>query len=366
MKVPFLDVKAINRSHRGKLISAFERVVDSGGLILGSEVERFENLFATYCGTKYCIGVANGLDALALVLKAWGIGRGDEVIVPANTFIATWLAVTSVGATPVGVEPCSKTYNIDVLKIESAITLRTKVIIPVHLYGQPAEMNAINAMAKKYRLKVLEDSAQAHGAKYRGERVGGLGEAAAFSFYPGKNLGALGDGGAITTNDLELANKIRKLRNYGSIKKYEHEMVGSNSRLDELQAAFLSIKLIALDSENYRRKQIAALYSSGLESSELILPLTPEWTDPVWHLYVIRAKGRNKLKAILEKFDIDTLIHYPKPPHLQAVYSNIGLGDKFPLTSVLADEVLSLPMGPHLSDEQINFVIEVLNAQIIN
>lgn len=361
MKVPFLDINAINRRHRDDLVLAFERVIDSGSLILGYEVERFETLFASYCETKFCISVANGLDALALVLKAWGIGQGDEVIVPANTFIATWLAVTSVGATPVGVEPCPKTFNIDVSKIESAITLRTKAIIPVHLYGQPADINAINAIAKNYNLKVLEDAAQAHGAKYRGERVGGLGDAAAFSFYPGKNLGALGDAGAITTNDLELTKKLRMLRNYGCVKKYAHEMIGSNSRLDEVQAAFLSVKLSSLNNDNYRRIQIAALYNAGLQRSGLILPLTSEWAEPVWHLYVVRAKSREKLKATLERFDIDTLIHYPKPPHLQPAYLNMGLGDRFPLTSALADEVLSLPMGPHLSDEQINFVIEVLN-----
>ena len=360
MKVPFLDLHAINARHHAEFGIALERVLDSGSLILGSEVERFENSFATYCGTKFCIGVANGLDALTLVLRAWGVGPGDEVIVPANTFIATWLAVSAVGASPVAVEPCFKTFNLDVSKIESVITSRTKAIIPVHLYGQPADMNAINALAKNYGLRVLEDAAQAHGAKYLGQKVGGLGDAAGFSFYPGKNLGALGDGGAITTNDSELAIKLKMLRNYGSPVKYEHAIAGSNSRLDELQAAFLSVKLGALESDNYRRKQIAALYSAGLENSEYIVPLTPEWADPVWHLYVIRAKARDELKVMLEGFNIGTLIHYPKPPHLQLAYSNLDIGNKFPMSTALANEVLSLPMGPHLSDEQINFVIETL------
>lgn len=360
MKVPFLDLHAINARYNTEFEAALKRVLDSGRLILDSEVENFEKSFAAYCDTKFCIGVANGLDALALVLKAWGIGAGDEVIVPANTFIATWLSVSAVGATPVAVEPCLKTFTLDVSKIESALTSRTKVIIPVHLYGLPADMNTINVLAKTNGLRVLEDAAQAHGAKYYGKKVGGLGDAAGFSFYPGKNLGALGDGGAITTNDPELANKLRMLRNYGSSSKYEHTISGSNSRLDELQAAFLSIKLSELERDNNRRKQIAALYNDGLKNSGYILPSIPRWAEPVWHLYVIRDKARDELKEMLGRFEIGTLIHYPKPPYLQLAYSNFGLKDSFPLSTTLANEILSLPMGPHLSDEQINYVIEIL------
>lgn len=360
MKVPFLDLHFINDRHRKEFQMAFERVLDSGALILGSEVEAFEMSFAKFCEAKYCIGVANGLDALTLVLKAWGVGSGDEVIVPSNTFIATWLAVSNVGAIPVGVEPNLVTYNIDVFKIEEAITARTKAIIPVHLYGQSADMDAINLLAKKYDLKVLEDAAQAHGARYKNRVAGSLGDAAAFSFYPGKNLGALGDGGAITTNDPELAAKIHMLRNYGSAVKYEHLITGLNSRLDELQAAFLSIKLASLTSDNDRRKKIAGLYGAGFKNSELILPFVPDWADPVWHLYVIRAKNRHELKARLDAVGVGTLIHYPKPSHLQSAYTHLGLMNKFPLAAALADEVLSIPMGPHLSEEQINFIVKVL------
>lgn len=360
MKVPFLDLHLINDRHRNEFQMALERVLDSGTLILGSEVEVFEMSFAKFCEAKYCIGVANGLDALTLVLKAWGVGSGDEVIVPSNTFIATWLAVSNVGAIPVGVEPSLDTYNIDVSKIEEAITTRTKAIIPVHLYGQPADMDAINLLAKKYDLKVLEDAAQAHGARYKNRLAGSLGDAAAFSFYPGKNLGALGDGGAITTNDPELAARLRMLRNYGSTVKYEHPIAGLNSRLDELQAAFLSIKLASLASDNDRRKKIASLYGAGLKNSELILPYIPEWADPVWHLYVIRTSSRDELKARLDAIGVGTLIHYPKPSHLQAAYAHLGLRNKFPLATTLADEVLSIPMGPHLSEEQISYVIKVL------
>ena len=362
LKVPFLDLHAINARHGKEFGAALERVLDSGSLILGSEVEQFEESFAAFSEVKFCIGVANGLDALTLVLRAWDIGQGDEVIVPSNTFIATWLAVSSVGATPVGVEPHPETYNIDVSQIESVITNRTKAIIPVHLYGQPADMDAIIALAKKYGLKVLEDAAQAHGAQYKSRKVGSLGDAASFSFYPGKNLGALGDGGAITTNNAELAYKLKLLRNYGSTIKYEHSIQGFNSRLDELQAAFLSIKLAALEADNQRRKQIATIYGNSLKDSEFILPHQPEWADPVWHLYVIRAKNRDELRKRLNDFGIGTLIHYPKSPHLQLAYKNMGLKIKLKLSDTLSNEVLSLPMGPHLSDQQVNFVTHTLKS----
>ncbi|QWE20939.1 DegT/DnrJ/EryC1/StrS aminotransferase family protein [Polynucleobacter sp. AP-Kolm-20A-A1] len=361
MKVPFLDLHSINNRFRDEFHLALDRVLDSGSLILGSEVERFEKSFAAFSDAKYCVGVANGLDALTLVLRAWGIGPGDEVIVPSNTFIATWLAVSNLGATPIGVEPNLETHNIDVSKIEEAVTPRTKVIIPVHLFGQPADMDSVNSLAKKYNLLVLEDAAQAHGARYKNRSVGCLGDAAAFSFYPGKNLGALGDGGAITTNNFELDQKLRMLRSYGSMVKYEHQILGCNSRLDELQAAFLSAKLPLLDSDNQRRKDIASMYQAGLRDSGLLLPFVPDWANPVWHLYVVRIKNsRDIFKEHLNSLGVGTLIHYPKPPHMQMAYSGLNQIDKHSLAQSLSDQILSLPMGPHLGDEQVEFVINSL------
>lgn len=359
MRVPFLDLKSINLYFRADFHAALDRLLDSGQIILGGEVDAFEREFASYCGVSHCVGVGNGLDALQLVLRAWGIGHGDEVIVPSSTFIATWLAVSHAGAVPVSVEPEPSTFNIDPACIEKAITPRTRAIIPVHLFGQPADMKAIMAIANKYELKVLEDAAQAHGARCHGKRTGALGHAAGFSFYPSKNLGALGDGGAITTNDPALADRVRQLRNYGSKVKYHNEEKGINSRLDELQAAFLRTKLPHLDASNARRNEIATLYRKGLKKTGIELPSVPSWAEPVWHLYVIRTRQRDSLMRHLESQGIGTLIHYPIPPYLQGAYStSTARGKKCPLATQIADEVLSLPMGPHLSDEQVNAVIQ--------
>jgi dTDP-4-amino-4,6-dideoxygalactose transaminase len=359
MNIPFLDLKAINLEYREQCHAALDRVLESGWLVLGDEVKTFEQEFASYCGVDHCIGVGNGLEALHLGLRAWDIGPGDEVIVPTNTYIATWLAVSYAGALPVGVEPDSQTFNLDPSRIEAAITSRTRAIIPVHLYGQPADMDAIMSIAAKYGLKVLEDAAQAHGARYRGRRVGTLGHAAGFSFYPGKNLGALGDGGALTTNDAELADRVRVLRNYGSRVKYENEIKGFNSRLDELQAAFLRVKLPHLDADNAKRSQIAALYQKAFAGNGFGLPLVPKWADPAWHLYVIRTSQRDALKRRLDALGIASLIHYPVPPHLQKAYlSEHGLKKTYPLAELLAAEAISLPMSPRLSDEHVAAVID--------
>jgi dTDP-4-amino-4,6-dideoxygalactose transaminase len=351
MSVPFLDLQAINDSQSDALEAAFQRVLRSGWFVLGKEVEQFEQRFAAYCGSSHAIGVANGLDAIMLVLRAWGVGHGDEVIVPSNTFIATWLAVSQCGATPIPVEPVEATFNIDPARIEAAITSRTKAIVAVHLYGQPADMQAIMAIADRHGLKVLEDAAQAHGAAQHGVRTGHLGHAAAFSFYPGKNLGALGDGGGIVTNDVVLADLLRTYRNYGSQKKYHNLVQGFNSRLDELQAAFLNVKLDALDDGNALRRAIAARYTERLSGIEgIILPVVPAWADPVWHLYVIRHARRDALAARLADAGIGTIVHYPIPPHLQQAY--VGLGYKegdFPIAEAIHGEVLSLPIGPHMT-----------------
>lgn len=362
MSILFLDLKSPYLELKDELDTAYRRVMESGWYILGKEVEAFEDEFARYCETSHCIGVANGLDALHLIVRAYGIGAGDEVIVPANTYVATWLAVTHAGATPVPVEPDERTCNIDPQRIEAAITARTKAILGVHLYGQPADMDPINALAKKHGLKVIEDCAQAHGARYKGRRVGTLGDAAGFSFYPGKNLGAIGDGGAVTTNDPELAERIRVLRNYGSQLKYHNEVVGCNSRLDELQAAMLRVKLSRLDDWNERRRQVAALYMQGLESQQkLILPFVPEWAEPVWHLFVVRHPRRDAVQTTLNKAGVGTMIHYPIPPYLQPAYADLVLNEgDFPISERLAKEVLSLPMGPHLSQVEAENVVEAV------
>jgi dTDP-4-amino-4,6-dideoxygalactose transaminase len=362
MKVPFLDLQAAYSELATELDEAYHRVTHAGWYILGSEVESFENEFAAYCEAEHCIGVGNGLDALHLIVRAYGIGPGDEVIVPANTYIATWLAVTHAGAMPVPVEPESSTYNLAPVRIEQAITERTKAILAVHLYGQPADMDPINALAGKYGIKVIEDCAQAHGARYKGRRIGRLGNAAGFSFYPGKNLGALGDGGAVVTNDSELADRIRIMRNYGSRIKYRNEIIGFNSRLDELQAALLRVKLAKLDEWNERRRLVASRYLKELSrNSEIILPHVPEWADPVWHLFVIRHPRRDALQKSLADVGLGTMIHYPIPPHLQAAYRELGhrKGD-FSVAEHMANEVLSLPMGPHLLKSDAERVIEVL------
>lgn len=352
--IPFLDLGAINSRHRDDLESAFRRVLDSGWYILGKELEVFEREFADYCGSKHCIGVGNGLEALHLILRAFDIGPGDEVLVPANTYIATWLAVSYAGARPVPVEPLPGTCNLDPERIESAITPHTKAILVVHLYGQPADMDPICVVARRHGLKVIEDAAQAHGARYRGRRTGSLGDAAGFSFYPGKNLGALGDGGAVTWNDDSLAERLRVLRNYGSKIKYHNEEKGYNSRLDELQAAFLREKLKVLDEENACRSSQAQLYSKLLACSGLVLPAVPQWAEPAWHLYTIRTPHRDALQRYLADNGIGTMIHYPIAPHLQTAYVELGLAQgAFPITETIHNEVLSLPLGPHLDEQQV-------------
>jgi dTDP-4-amino-4,6-dideoxygalactose transaminase len=350
MSVPFLGLGAAYNELQAEIESAVLASMRAGWYILGPEVEAFESDFAAYCEAAHCVGVANGLDALHLALRAMGVGPGDEVIVPSNTYIATWLAVSQCGATPVPVEPDARTFNIDPGLIEAAITPRTKLILPVHLYGQPADLDPILAIARKHGLKVLEDGAQAHGARYKGKRIGAHGDAVAWSFYPGKNLGALGDGGAVTTSDPEIADRIRVLRNYGSRVKYVNEVQGYNSRLDPVQASVLRVKLRYLDEWNARRTGIASRYHAALGSARLELPARPEWASPVWHLYVIRTPRRDSLQHYLGTAGIGTLIHYPIPPHLQQAYEDRGYkrGD-FPIAEAMAEEVLSLPMGPQLS-----------------
>ena len=358
MNVPFLDLKAEYAELKNDLDAAIQRVLASGWYILGAELEAFEKAFAAYCAVSHCVGVGNGLDALHLILRALEIGFGDEVIVPANTYIATWLAVSYSGATPVPVEPEERTYNIDPSRIEEAITSKTKAIIAVHLYGQPADMDAINEIAARHGLKVIEDAAQAHGARYKGRRAGSLADAAGFSFYPSKNLGAVGDGGAVVTNEAELAEKVRMLRSYGSPVKYHHEVKGFNSRLDELQAALLNVKLHRLDELNERRRGIADYYLESLKDmSDLVLPYVPESMQPVWHLFVIRHPNRDKLQKYLSTTGIGTLIHYPLPPYSQNAYASQRYSTlSYPLSTKIADEVLSIPMGPYLSMEEARYV----------
>jgi dTDP-4-amino-4,6-dideoxygalactose transaminase len=364
MSVPFLDLKAPYAELRDELDAAYHRVMESGWFILGEELRAFEEEFAAHCGARHCIGVANGLDALHFILRAMKIGAGDEVIVPANTYVATWLAVSYAGATPVAVEPDERTYNLDPSRIEDAITPRTKAIMPVHLYGQPAEMDSIMEVATKYGLRVIEDAAQAHGARYRNRLAGTLSHAAGFSFYPGKNLGALGDAGAVVTDDDALAEEISILRNYGSRKKYYNEVKGFNSRLDELQAALLRVKLRQLDEWNERRRRAAGYYLQILEGvPDLKLPFVPDWADPVWHLFVVRHPRRAALQEHLTKRGVGTLIHYPVPPHLQKAYTDLSYPPgSFPVSERMADEVLSLPMGPHLSESDLEFVAAQLSS----
>jgi dTDP-4-amino-4,6-dideoxygalactose transaminase len=362
MRVPFADIKATYEMLRPEIDAAFARVMDSGRYVLGEEVEAFEKEFAAYCGTAHCVGVANGLEALELILKGCGIGAGHEVLVPSNTYIATWLAVTNAGAKPVPVEPDAGTYNIDPFAAEKAVTSRTKAIIAVHLYGQPADMDAINQMASRYELLVIEDAAQAHGARHKGRCAGCLGAAAAFSFYPTKNLGAFGDAGAVTTNDPELADKIRLLRNYGSRVKYEHLMPGGNSRLDPLQAAFLRVKLGHLEQWNDNRRRTAATYMDKLRGlGEFILPAVPGWCEPCWHQFVIRVNDRERVRHLLDMAGVETMVHYPVPPHLSPAYTNLkyGKGD-FPVAEELAATVLSLPMGFQVTAEAQEYIIEQL------
>ena len=359
--IPFLNLKTPYLELKQELDEAIARVVSSGWFIGGSEVDQFEEDYAQYCAATHAVGVANGLDALHLSLRAMDVGPGDEVIVPSNTYIATWLAVSQCGATPVPVEPDARTYNIDPALIEAAITPATRVILPVHLYGQPADMDPILAIARKHGLRVLEDGAQAHGARYKGQRLGAHGDAVAWSFYPGKNLGAMGDGGAVTTNDPHLADRLRVLRNYGSRVKYVNEVQGYNSRLDPMQAAILRVKLLHLDQWNARRANIAQYYQQSLAGRGLILPYIPDWADPVWHLYVVRHSHRDALQQALADSGVSTLIHYPIPPHMQQAYADGEWAPgAFPLARQMADEILSLPIGPHISRPEISSIITAL------
>jgi dTDP-4-amino-4,6-dideoxygalactose transaminase len=356
--IPFLDLKAINSQYRAELIQAATKVIDSGWYVQGEEVKAFEQEFAEYCGTKHCVGVANGLDALILTLRAWKelgkLQEGDEVIVPANTYIASILAITENRLVPVLVEPNLETYNLCPKNTEAAITGKTRVILPVHLYGQMADMPAIMDIATRYNLLVLEDSAQAHGASINGIKAGNWGHASGFSFYPGKNLGALGDAGAVTTNDDELAHTLRALGNYGSHKKYENMYQGVNSRLDEMQAAMLRVKLRHLDTEIIQRRSVAQTYMEGITNPLLVLPLATGSSaltreDHVWHLFVVRCEQRTKLQAHLAEHNIQTLIHYPIAPHQQQAYKEWNTY-RYPLSEKIQQQVISLPIGPHLPE----------------
>lgn len=362
--IPFLDMKSPYLELRAELDAAYQRVMESGWYILGPEVEAFEEEFARYCGARFCVGVGNGLEALHLILRACGIGPGDEVIVPSNTYIASWLAVSYAGATPVPVEPDPHTYNLDPTRIEAAITPRTRAIMPVHLYGQAADMDPINVLARQYNLKVVEDAAQAQGARYNGRLTGNLGDAAGFSFYPGKNLGALGDAGAVVTNDPALAEQVRVLRNYGSRVKYYNEVKGYNSRLDVMQAAFLRVKLPHLDDWNARRAKIADLYLNMLAGlPDLSLPVTHPAAGHIWHIFAILHPQRDALRQFLHERGIGTLIHYPVPPHLSDAYREMGFAPgAFPIAEHIAQTELSLPMGPHLSLEDARFVAQCVRA----
>jgi dTDP-4-amino-4,6-dideoxygalactose transaminase len=362
--IPFLDLKAVNAQYREKLIEACTQVIDSGWYIQGKECQSFEKEFALYCGTKYSIGVANGLDALILILRAYkelGImENGDEVIVPSNTYIASILAISKNNLKPVLVEPDINTYLLDVTKIEEKITPKTKAIMPVHLYGQTCEMDMINSLAKKYNLKVIEDSAQAHGAYYKDKRAGSLGDASGFSFYPGKNLGALGDGGIVTTNDEELARVIRALGNYGGKKKYENIYKGVNSRLDEIQAAMLRIKLYHLDEEIKQRRKVANYYLNNINNATITLPKITVQENHVWHLFVIRTEKRDELQKYLSDKGIQTLIHYPIPPHKQVAYKEWN-DLKYEITEEIHETVLSLPISSTISNNETEYIIEIIN-----
>lgn len=364
MKVPFLDLGRTHDTIRFELDAAWHRILDRSRYVLGEEVEAFESEFAVYCEAEHAVGVANGLDALILILRAYGVGPGDEVLVPSNTFIATWLAVSQVGAKPVSVDPDPSTYNMDPAGAARAITSRTKAVIPVHLYGQPADMEAFRALAHRHSLVCIEDAAQAHGATFAGRRTGSLGDAAAFSFYPGKNLGALGDGGAVTTSDTAVARRIRELANYGSREKYVHRQQGVNSRLDELQAALLRIKLRHLDDWNNRRRSVAAAYQAGLCQTDLIQPQVDPRTDPVWHLFVVRSGQRDALAAQLDHAGVGTQIHYPIAPADAEAYAETPIAGENHLGRTLGREILSLPIGPHLQDEEIRHVVLACQAVV--
>lgn len=360
--IPFLDLERIHRPLEAEINKSIKRVIESNRFILGKEVEQFEEEFASYCNTDYCVAVGNGLDALHLILVAYGIGVGDEVIVPSNTFIATALAVSYAGATPVFVEPDEFTYNIDVSLVESRISSKTRAIIPVHLYGQPADMGPLLEIGNRYNLKVIEDAAQAHGAVYKANMVGSIGDVAAFSFYPGKNLGALGDGGAVTSNDEDLIKKIKALRNYGSQHKYVHEIKGFNTRMDEVQAAILRVKLKYLNIWNDERRILAEQYAERLKDTNVVVPIIHPDTIPVWHLYVVRHHQRDALQRYLQMNGIETIIHYPIPIHKQLAYKECErLTESFHLTQSLADSILSLPMYPGLRMEELDKVVTAIH-----
>lgn len=361
MTVKFLDLKAAFEEIQTEVEGAVLNSMRSGQYIGGPEVEMFETEFAAYVEAGHCAGVANGMDAIFLALKALGIGPGDEVVVPSNTFIATWLAVAHCGAVPVAVEPDERTFNIDPALIEDALTERTAAIIPVHLYGQPADLDPILAIARKHGLHVIEDAAQAHGARYKGRRIGSHGDIVAWSFYPGKNLGAFGDGGAITTNDAALADRVKMLRNYGSSQRYYNEVVGYNSRLDPLQAAALRVKLRYLDQWNDRRRALANIYSETLRDSALRLPFVPNWAEPVWHLYCVRHNSRDWLRESLTARGIETLIHYPVPPHRQVAFEHMDIEKgAFPIAEAMAAQLISLPIGPAMAQQDAHRVADEL------
>ncbi len=360
--IKFLDMKPMHDKIKDEILKAIEKVYDSSWYVLGEEVQQFEIEFAKYCGCKYCIGVGNGLEALHLILKGYDIGEGDEVIVPSNTYIATALAVSYAKATPVFVEPDERTFNINPNLIEKAITKKTKAIMAVHLYGQPCDMDPINEIAKKYNIKVIEDNAQSQGATYKGVKTGNLSDAAGISFYPGKNIGALGDAGAVTTNDKDLADKIRTLRNYGSNKKYYNEYKGFNSRLDELQAAILRVKLKYLDEWNEYRKIVAKFYLENITNENIILPYVLEDTNPVWHQFIIKSNTRDNLQKYLENNEIQTMIHYPVPIHKQQAYTEFShLTGNLIIAETLASEMLSLPIYPYIRDNDIGDIVNKLN-----
>jgi dTDP-4-amino-4,6-dideoxygalactose transaminase len=361
--IDFLNLKRVNAPHDAAIRAAVQRVLDSGWYILGEETTAFEREFAAYCEARHCIGVANGLDALHLILRAYGIGPGDEVIVPSNTFIATWLAVSQCGATPVPVEPDARSFNLDPALVEAALTPRTRAIMPVHLYGQTADMGPLNDIARRHGLRVIEDAAQAHGARWQGKRAGSLGDAAGFSFYPGKNLGALGDGGAITTNDDDLAAALRKLRNYGSSVKYRHEVQGVNSRLDEIQSAVLRVKLAHLDEENAARRRVAGQYLTALADTGLVLPQVPAGMEPVWHLFVVCTPKRDLLQAGLAQRGVGSLVHYPTASHQQEAYAGQAW-PSLPIAERLQHQVLSLPMAPYLTAADVQAVADAVRASL--
>lgn len=358
--IKFLDLQKINERFREEIDARVKTILDCGWYLQGKENDCFAQNFATYCGTKYALGVANGLDAINLILRAYGFGPGDEIIVPANTFIATILAVSQNGCTPVLVEPDINTYCINPDLIEAAITPKTKAILLVHLYGQAVQMEKIWALAKKYNLKVIEDAAQAHGAYYQGKRVGNLGDAAAFSFYPGKNLGAMGDAGGITTNDKDLYEKVKAIANYGSDYKYHHIYKGVNSRLDEIQAAILDVKLAHLDADNARRREIATYYREHIRNPRIVLPQVYDEAAHVWHVFVVRCNDRAALQAHLEAHDIQTNIHYPTAPHKQGAYCEWE-NESYPITEEIHDHVMSLPISPVMTDDEVKKIVEVAN-----